>query len=205
MTVTATDLGQYDIVLVVDKSGSMSTGDGPGGLTRWQYAQESALALATEAARFDSNGIDVAVFSDSFKLYENVIPDKITQVWQENSPFGSTATDVVLKSLFDRYFAAKAAGSVKPTIIQVITDGAPNDKVAVARVIIEATKKMDRDEELAVQFIQFGNDSAAREFLRQLDDDLQGQGAKFDIVDSKTVEEAGSIPLAELIVQALND
>ena len=199
------DLSQYDIVLAVDKSGSMATNDGPGGLTRWQAAKEAAVALATKAIQYDDNGIDVVPFSSSHRLYEGVTPDKVVQVFEENDPMGSTNTAGVLKAIFDRYFAAKAAGKAKPVIIQVITDGAPDDRNAVKRAIIEATQKMDVDEELAVQFLQYGNDSSVPAFLKELDDDLQTQGAKFDIVDYKTAEEAENTPLAELLQLAVSD
>jgi hypothetical protein len=134
-----------------------------------------------------------------------VTPEKVVQVFEENDPMGSTNTAGVLQLLFNRYFDAKAAGNAKPVIIQVITDGAPDDESAVRRVIIEATQKMDADEEIGVQFLQYGNDAGATKFLQDLDDNLVGQGAKFDIVDTKSAAEAEGIPLAELLQQAIGD
>ena len=47
-------------------------------------------------------------------------------------------------------------------------------------------------------------DIGAANYLRKLDDDLTG--AKFDIVDAKTMAEAEKFPsTAELIVAAIND
>lgn len=46
-----------DYTLIVDKSGSMSTADQPGGKTRWSAAQESTLALARKCEQFDPDGI----------------------------------------------------------------------------------------------------------------------------------------------------
>lgn len=204
MTITATNLSEYDIVLAIDKSGSMQTTDRPGGLTRWKASEESALALAHAAAKYDADGITVVVFNNSHKIYENVTPDKVSQVFQENEPQGGTDTAGMLKAVFEAYFANKAKGG-KPQIIQVITDGAPNDQNAVAQEIIKATSKMDRDEELSVQFIQFGNDSGATSFLQFLDDGLEAKGAKFDIVDAKTSTEAENVPLVELLLAAIND
>lgn len=204
-TETAINLSQYDIVLAIDKSGSMGECDGPGGISRWQSAREAASALARKAAEFDADGITVAVFANSHKVYDNVTEDKVGQVFAENEPNGGTDTAGVLKTLFDLYFNRKASGAAKPTIIQVITDGQPNDKNAVKRVIVEATQKMDADEELAVQFLQFGKDPQVPAFLKELDDDLTAQGAKFDIVDYKTAEEAENLPLAELLIQAVTD
>lgn len=206
MPVTLEQLKGYDIVVAIDKSASMGTTDCKGGRSRWAFAQEGTFGLATEAAKFDANGIDVVVFNDRHKIYEGVTPDKVAQVFAENSPSGGTETADMLKFLFDRYNKAKAAGSAKPTIIQVITDGAPSDKEAVKRVIIEQTKKQETDEELSVQFIQFGSDAGATAFLRELDDNLTAKGAKFDIVDAKTYDEVVQFDsLSDLLLAAVDD
>jgi hypothetical protein len=44
-----------DQTLILDKSGSMSTPDEPGGKSRWAYAQESTLALARKCEQLDRN------------------------------------------------------------------------------------------------------------------------------------------------------
>ncbi len=73
------------------------------------------------------------------------------------------------------------------------------------RVIVDATKKMDADEEIAVSFIQAGDDPGARAFLESLDNDLQGQGAKFDIVDTKNEAEMDNLSLEDILVAAVTD
>ncbi|RMF20981.1 MAG: VWA domain-containing protein, partial [Cyanobacteria bacterium J083] len=175
-----------DYTLIIDKSGSMSTPDQPGGKTRWQAAQESTLALARKCEQFDPDGITVYLFSGRFRRYDNVTSDKVNQIYLENEPMGRTDLAGVLQDALDNYFQRKAAGEAKPngeTII-VITDGEPDDRKAVMRVIIEASRKIDRDEELAISLIQVGKDRTATEFLKALDDQLQAAGAKFDIVDT---------------------
>ena len=72
-------------------------------------------------------------------------------------------------------------------------------------VIVKATKKMDRDEELAISFIQVGNDSQATSFLKALDSQLVGIGAKFDICDIITMDEMGDLTLTEVLLNAIND
>lgn len=68
------------------------------------------------------------------------------------------------------------------TTILVITDGAPNNKQEVARVIRDATMRMNADPELSVSFVQIGNDAAASAYLQELDDRIPG--CRFDIVDT---------------------
>ena len=73
------------------------------------------------------------------------------------------------------------------------------------KVIIEASRRMDRDEELAISFIQVGTDSQATKFLKILDDELQGAGAKFDICDTITIDDMEDYSLSEILLNAIND
>jgi hypothetical protein len=73
------------------------------------------------------------------------------------------------------------------------------------RVIIEASQKMDRDEELAISFIQVGNDAQATRFLKILDDELQSAGAKFDLVDTITIDDMEDLSLKEVLLNAITD
>lgn len=199
-------LNDRDYTLILDKSGSMSTMD-CAGKSRWLAAQESTLALARKCEQLDPDGIMVYVFSSRFKCYENVTAAKVEQIFLENDPLGSTNLAGVLQAACNRYFERKAKGETKPSgeTIVIVTDGEPDDRRAVMEVIIEATRKMDRDEELALSFIQIGADTGATQFLKALDDQLQGVGAKFDICDTLTFDEIGDMSLAEVLLSAIQD
>ena len=196
-----------DYTLIIDKSGSMSTPDQVGGRSRWHTAQESTLALARKCEQFDPDGITVYLFSGRFKRYDNVTSDKVAQIFMENDPMGTTDLASVLKDATDQYFQRKASGQTKPNgeTILVITDGEPDDRKAVMRVIIEASRHMDRDEELAISLIQVGNDPTATRFLKALDDELQTAGAKFDICDTITLDDMADMTLAEVLLNAISD
>ncbi len=196
-----------DYTLIIDKSGSMSSADQPSGKTRWEAAQESTMALARKCEQIDPDGITVYLFSGRFRRYDNVTSDKVTQIYQENEPMGRTDLASVLQDALDNYFQRKAAGQAKPNgeTILVITDGEPDDRKAVMRLIIDASRKIDRDEELAISLIQVGNDRTATQFLKALDDQLQGAGAKFDIVDTVTIEDMEEMTLAEVLLNAITD
>jgi uncharacterized protein with von Willebrand factor type A (vWA) domain len=199
------DLNNLDIELLLDKSGSMDTADCPGGLSRWKYAEEVAVALARKACKHDKDGIGVTVFAGSFKSYDGVTEAKVAEVFRENEPNGSTDTAAALKSRLDAYFARKSSGGAKNVLLLVLTDGEPTDKLAVADVIVAATKKMDRDEEVAIQFVQVGKDAAAAKFLAFLDDGLTAKGAKFDIVDTVTFDQIESLSFTDLIEKSFAD
>ncbi|MCT7963274.1 VWA domain-containing protein [Laspinema sp. D1] len=200
-------LDNRDYTLIIDKSGSMSTPDQRGGRTRWQEAQESTLALARKCEELDPDGITVYVFSGRFKRYDNVTAAKVEQIFQENEPAGRTDLAGVLQDALNNYFKRKSAGQTQLNgeTILAITDGEPDDRKAVMKVIIEASRRIDKDEELAISFIQIGNDRTATQFLKALDDDLINAGAKFDIVDTLTIDDMEEMTLTEVLMNAIID
>lgn len=177
------------------------------GKSRWQTAEESTLALARKCEQFDPDGLTIYLFSSRFKRYDNVTAEKVEQIFLENDPVGSTNLTAVLEDAFKDYFDRKAKGLTKPNgeTILVITDGEPDDRRSVIESIINASRKLDRDEELAVSFIQVGQDLSAKEFLNALDDQLLKVGAKFDIVDTMTMDDMAEMSLAEVLLRAIED
>jgi uncharacterized protein YegL len=200
-------LENRDYTLILDRSGSMMTADMPGGRSRWLAAQESTLALAAKCEQLDPDGITVYLFSGKFRRFENVTAQKVQTIFQENDPMGSTNLAAVLQHCLDSYFQRKAAGQTKANgeLVLVVTDGEPDDQRAVMKTIIDATRKMDRDEELGFSFIQIGRDAGATRFLKALDDELVRAGAKFDIVDTVTLEDMEDLTMNEILLNALND
>ncbi|MGB2924951.1 MAG: VWA domain-containing protein [Limnothrix sp.] len=197
-----------DYTLIIDKSGSMYTSDlSEENKTRWEAAQESTLALARTCEKIDPDGITVYLFSGRFRRYDNVTAEKVEQVYAENDPMGRTDLAAVLQDALDNYFIRKSAGEAKPNgeTFLVITDGEPDDGKAVMRVIIEATNQIDRDEEIGISLIQVGRDRKATAYLKALDDQLEEAGAKYDIVDTVTIDQMSNMSLTEVLMNALID
>ncbi len=178
-----------------------------GGKSRWQAAQEATLALARKCVEFDSNGITVIPFAGKFKKYENVDGGeaKVQQIFDENEPNGSTDTAAVVKDVLDEYLASKGTANCKPIIVLCITDGVPDNEAALASVIVDATKKIDSDDEIGISFIQVGKDQHAHDFLKRLDDNLVNEGAKFDIVDTITMADMENMSLTDVLINSLVD
>lgn len=193
-------LSEKDFIVVIDASASMTTDDMPGGRTRWEAVQETAEAFARDLAKVDSDGLGLVIFSGTgVDSFDGVNADKIREAFQTRSPRGSTPLAEALKA------ALQLAGkSDKNDFVVIFTDGVPDDKDAAAKVIIDASKKLINDDDLTFLFVQVGKDPEASKYLRKLDDDLKG--AKFDIVDAKTMEEAERFTsTAELIAHSIND
>ncbi len=196
-----------DYTLMIDKSSSMATSDESNGKTRWEIAQESTLALAQQCEKIDPDGITIYLFSGRFRRYDNVTSDKVSQIYAENEPMGKTDLATVLQDGLNNYFERKEAGETKENgeTFLVITDGEPTDHKAVIRTIIDAANRIDRDEELAISLIQVGHDKKATLFFKALDDQLQDAGAKFDIVDTVTVEDMQQMSLTDVLLKAITD
>jgi hypothetical protein len=195
-----------DYTLIIDKSGSLANNDG-NGKTRWEIAQESTIALAQKCDEIDPDGITVYLFSGRFRRYDNVTADKIVQIYQENQPMGRSDLKNVLQDALENYFQRKDNGQSKPNgeTILIITDGIPDEPKEIIRLIIDASQKIDRDEELGISFIQVGKDKKATEYFKALDNQLEEAGAKFDIVDTITLDDMQNISLTEVLLNAIID
>jgi von Willebrand factor type A domain. len=193
-------LSDRDYTIIIDKSGSMATRDQAGGKSRWQAVQESTTSLAAKCEELDPDGITVYTFANRFKRYDNVTAAKVSQIFQENEPLGGTNLTAVLQDAINHHFQ-----SGKPETILVITDGDPDDRKSVFQVIIQATQKLKSDDELGISFIQIGDDPQATQFLKALDDQLQGVGAKYDIVDTVTFQDMEDMTLQEVLMSAIFD
>jgi uncharacterized protein with von Willebrand factor type A (vWA) domain len=194
-----------DYTLIIDKSGSMSMPDRCSGKSRWQAIQESTFALAHKCEQFDPDGITVYTFSGRFKRYDNVTANKVSQIFQENKPSGRTDLAGVLRDALQSYFHRKGLGKAKASgeTILVVTDGEPNDRNAVIRAIVEASRQIESARELAITFIQVGRDPEATRFLKLLDDELQSTGAYFDIVETIPIDDMPDLTLTEVLIDAI--
>jgi Mg-chelatase subunit ChlD len=190
-------LSEYDFVVVVDTSGSM--GEPWKGSTRWDAMQESVMTFVRDIEKLDSDGIDVVQLGGQVKIWQGVTSAAVRDLFSGLSPRGGTPLTEALEAAF------KLAGkSDKKDFIIVFTDGVPDDQKSAAEAIKRAANRQETDDSLTVLFVQVGDDKSATKYLRSLDDDLKG--AKFDIVDAVTIEEAEKFDTTvDLIMKAIAD
>lgn len=198
MTNTA-KFSEYDFVIAIDTSGSMGEPVKAGSsITRWEAVQESALTIIRDVEKIDQDGIGLVLFGGpNIRAFDGVTSDKAREVFANTSPRGSTPlTDALIAAL------ALAGKSDKKDFIVVFTDGVPDDRASAARVITQAANAQETDDSLTILFVQIGDDRGATNYLKSLDEDLRG--AKFDIVDAKTVPEVDAFAsTVELIAVAI--
>ena len=115
------------------------------------------------------------------------LQNELQKIYKEVEPLGTTATDVALEALLTpKWFADRKAEKNKPLIIVVFTDGEPNDRDAVTKIIINAANSIERDADLGIVFVQIGHDASAKAYLDKLDNELKKDG--FNISDTKSVD-----------------
>lgn len=193
-------LSEYDFVVLVDASGSMSERDMPGGKSRWEYMQETVTALASDIEQFDQDGLGLVTFGGSnITSNDGVKASAVKDVFASRRAMGSTPLHLALEA------GLKLAGkSDKKDFILVFTDGVPDDKKAVADIIRQASNQQETDDSLTILFVQVGREPTATEYLRKLDDELTG--CKFDIVDAKTMDEVEAFSSTSAMIEAaIND
>jgi len=144
-------------------------------------------------------------FSDRFNEIKNVkTSEDVMKHFNDKKNQIASSTD--LYKVLDSALKPDVVPRTKPETILVITDGVPDDKASVERVLIEATKKyMQNDNDLSVTIIQVGDDTSAMRWLQQLDDGLTAKGAKYDIVDILTAEELKKFNFADIVAKSVSD
>lgn len=208
-----TILKNRDYTIIIAKTSIDDGNKPPNFAERWAAAQTSILALAQTCEAHDPDGVTLYVSCDSseedcqFKKYEHVTSTKLTQVIQEHYPPHQINLQRVLQTALDDYFVRKERGVTKANgeIMLVLLDGEPRDRMALAKVIKEATHKLEVDEELGIGFVQIGEDLLAKGFLTALDDHLKSVGAKFDIVNTKLLDSIEPDSLTEFLLSTLYD
>ena len=200
-------LQERDYTVIIDRSGSMANNDMPGGKTRWQVARESTFAVASKCAEFDPDGITLYLFNSRPKRFDSTTPRKVLDLFDEYEPSGGTNLAGVLDDALGHYFRRRASGQAKKSgeIFVVVTDGEPDDQRAVMKTIIDATRQLTRADEIGISFLQVGSDASATRFLKALDDELTRAGARFDIVDTMTLDEMEDRSLKDVLLGALFD
>ncbi|KAJ1308348.1 hypothetical protein OPQ81_004058 [Rhizoctonia solani] len=178
-------LREYDIVFLVDDSGSMA---GP----RWAEASKALSGVARIASQYDPDGIDIYFLNSQAGGPNMHTANDVSKLFQTVQPWGPTPTGRRLDMLLTDYinkidYARETSGAYpKPVNFIVITDGVPTDDPR--EVIIRAARRLDAGNvllsQVGIQFIQVGDDSKAAKALKEMDDRLGPKHGIRDMVDT---------------------
>ena len=117
-------LKDFEIVLLLDDSGSMNTplNDGSTHMTRWDELKSVVNIVISITSIYDSDGIDIYFLNR--RNYSNVKSlDEVSTIL-DNPPQGLTPLTRCLDTIFSDY-----NNSLKPVLVIIATDGVPYNGV----------------------------------------------------------------------------
>jgi len=200
-------IGSRDVVIIIDKSRSMSEADCPvdnvpamlggffgrgpamanGPITRWEWCRRQTMHVASQLARVPGSSLKLVLFDDRVTEFENVSINSIADIFNRYSPSGGTNATKALKTSIQEYFDKQRNGVLaRPLSIVCITDGAPSSPRSLKDLLVDTSIKMNNPNEIAISFLQIGSDSQGNQLLPDLDHGLVSDGARFDIVSCRS-------------------
>lgn len=117
-------LEEYEIILVCDDSGSMTTDIKDTNLTRWDLLCFIVKIILDIGIVFDSSGVDIYFLNR--KSYLNVTNIQSVDKIFSKKPRGYTPLKRVLKQIFS--LPSTRRGNDKKTLVFIATDGQPTDE-----------------------------------------------------------------------------
>ena len=192
-------LRSYDIVVMVDSSGSMDDKLTSPPITKWEWCCKEIYNLAKEAERLGSGGFTLCTFESDHEIYTNCTAASVRQFLQNRKPGGGTDLATPLSEIIDKHFKNAKR---KPLLVVCITDAlVSNDEIE--NVLIGASKRIHSPQEAQFLFLQLGDDPSGQELAQILDDELTTIGAPFDIVSSITSDPLTSFGLRRGMIAAM--
>jgi len=162
--------------------------------------------LASKCEQLDGDGLTLYTYSSEFKRIDGATQAKLEEVLSTITPSGTPSLANVLTHAINSYFERKNDGQTKDgETFMIVSNSAPPDSSAVIESVVEATQRLSSELEMAIAFIQVGNDSEAAKFFSMLDEQLLDMGAKFDICDKVTIDSIDKMSLTEVLLNAIAD
>jgi len=189
-------LADHDLVVIIDKSGSMAGTFVGSGLSQWDWCKSQWQDFVSLGSYFP-NGVTIVPFDSRYTVLQNTPAASIGSVFQNYSPSGGTLLAPPFWEQLSRYFAGPRT---KPIIIVVISDfGTAGEQVREG--VFEAAKRVRSPNEMVICLLEVG--MSGRRLVAALDNEMVYVGAPYDIVDATVSEDLIQIGIKNAIVAAL--
>lgn len=219
-------LARRDIVLIVDKSSSMSSKDCPSNnssknldasatafewiaahmvnpVSRWDWCREQLASLSNQLDGISNEGFTLILFDSKYTVHDHLRAAQVINLFRQHEPGGRTNLAPALNSQLASYKARCWGGlKSKPLLVAVLTDGYAKDAEEVRGTIINATTQLRSPDEIKLLFVNVGMQQKGSELLQDLDHSLVSKGAKFDIVQTTTFTKIAQHGLARTLASA---
>ena len=193
----AKELKDWQIVVVIDKSQSMSHHATGESMSKWTWCRQNIEGFA----RIYKSPIDIIAFNDDFSVYKNCNSSAVQSFFIHKNPTGNTNLAKPIQHIFDTY---KKQTSRKPLLVAVITDGILSPGPRIENVMVRCINSTPKSSKIRVTFLDVGGSKYGAALLRILDEGLTSHGAKRDVVDTKYFAELRKIGLARALMYAIS-
>lgn len=166
-------LEDYEIVMILDDSGSMDASSKPpeqrslmqASTTRWEELKETASLLVDLACCFDKSGVDCFFLNRGFIDGVRSAQDpRLVHAFQ-NPPSGRTPLTEALQ------LVAQHCGGERPILLVIFTDGEPNGGVRnFERELKRLVTKKSTNATIKVQIMACTADEASVGYLNDIDE-----------------------------------
>lgn len=187
-------VSKYEVILLVDCSGSMNARLADCGKSRLDYVVDESR----DFAKFLSKTITVIPFNSNYAVVEHHPSSDLHRLFQRLDAHGGTDIAAPVKAA-----CAIAMRKSKPCIVVVMTDGGHNAGQSLPETMIQASRMVRSKGDLVVSFIQIGATGYGYKVLKSLDEDLVSNGAAYDIVDCKYYPEIRQFGLTRVLAEAI--
>lgn len=162
------ELTKYDVIFIVDHSGSMSTHDCPQNSSRWDWLAAQVYSIQRDAQDCFPRGLRVVMFDDKAEEYIKVAPGEFVNLFKYYGPEGGTHTAYAFRTQMNAIQAKLA--EKKPVMVVGLTDGLPNDPSALQQVFHDLKVLASKTTTpLKVSLVQIGASSQGLQTLSQLE------------------------------------
>lgn len=202
-------LSKFNIVVVLDRSGSMNAHDcgNSNGLskvaqgdTRWDWTENELENLSRQSEKILPAGFDVITFNHDNDVFENCNKEQIGKIYSEYGPLGGTMLGPALDKAFNLTFK-----ETKPLLVAIISDCDFGDFVLAEREIVN---KLTTDKPGSTRFVFLrvgGNDFAGEEMLKQLQQSVRASAPANPSIATVNFPELISQGLGRSLVHAVQD
>ncbi len=222
-------LREYDVALLIDNSHSMgyqyaqpeefletvsdvspatpiTSGHAS---SRWEWCRAHTADLTKNSISVLNHGPRLTVFGDHSIMYKDVVDEaSVAKVFTKLKPHGGTYAARALNQELNGYFHNRKVNgaNAKPLLIAMITDGSLSDLMSSRQALVNATKKMERSDEIAVVILKVGEDPKAPTTLDLLDNQLVSKyKAKYDIVEVKSFDELNDRGIGAVLAEVMKE
>jgi hypothetical protein len=171
-------MSPYQVVLLIDHSGSMNggLGIGPYDLSRWAWCRNQITDFSRFCGDKLRGGITLIPFNDSFEVHEHASEKDLEEVFTTIVPSGETDICTPLAAAIDSHLS-DPDHEQKPVLIVVLTDGLPNQGGSLSKLIAQATSALRSHNEMNITFLTVGQAPEGDELIERLDNDLTRPGS----------------------------